>query len=46
VSADKAAAAMKSIRPETATDACRRDIARDLVRDLRRLNRQVTDNES
>ncbi|MFD7480361.1 hypothetical protein ACFV8Z_52060 [Streptomyces sp. NPDC059837] len=46
VSADKAAAAMQNIRPETATNACRRDIARDLVSDLCRLNRQVTDNEA
>ncbi|WP_329360726.1 transposase [Streptomyces sp. NBC_01483] len=37
---------MKSIRPETATDARHRDIARDLVSDLRRLNRQVKDNEA
>jgi hypothetical protein len=37
---------MQNIRPETATNACRRDIARDLVSDLCRLNRQVTDNEA
>lgn len=46
LSADKAAAIMKSLRPETATDACRRDIARDLLADLRRLDRQVKDNEA
>ncbi|MFD7169029.1 IS110 family RNA-guided transposase [Streptomyces violascens] len=46
LSADKAAAAMKGIRPVTATDACRRDIARDLLADLRRLDRRVTDNEA
>lgn len=46
LSADKAAAAMKCIRPATATDACRRDIARDLLGDLRRLDRQVKDNEA
>ncbi|WEO93203.1 IS110 family transposase [Streptomyces sp. FXJ1.172] len=46
LSADKAAAAMKGIRPLTATDACRRDIARDLLADLRRLDRQVKDNEA
>jgi hypothetical protein len=40
LSADKAAAAMKAIRPVTATDACRRDIARDLLANLRRLDRQ------
>ncbi|MEV1082329.1 IS110 family transposase [Streptomyces sp. NPDC050211] len=46
LSADKAAAAMKTIRPVTATDACRRDIARDLLADLRRLDRQVKENEA
>ena len=46
LSADKATAAMKAIRPVTATDACRRDIARDLLADLRRLDRQVKDNEA
>ncbi|MGW2207723.1 transposase [Streptomyces sp. NPDC001774] len=33
------------IRPVTATDNCRRDIARDLLADLRRLDRHVKDNE-
>lgn len=37
---------MKSIRPVTATDNCRRDIARDLLAGLRRLDRQVKDNEA
>ncbi|MGW3151860.1 transposase [Streptomyces sp. NPDC001177] len=37
---------MKGIRPVTATDNCRRDIARDLLADLRRLDRQVKDNEA
>ncbi|MER5913963.1 transposase [Streptomyces sp. NPDC001982] len=37
---------MKGIRPATATDHCRRDIARDLLADLRRLDRQVKDNEA
>lgn len=46
LSADKAAAVMKTIRPVTATDACRRDITRDLLADLRRLDRQVKDNEA
>ncbi|MFD3680232.1 IS110 family transposase [Streptomyces sp. NPDC058613] len=45
LSADKAAALMKGIRPVTATDNCRRDIARDLSADLRRLDRQVKGNE-
>ncbi|MFE9312964.1 hypothetical protein ACIQCF_36525 [Streptomyces sp. NPDC088353] len=30
----------------TATDACRRDIARDLLADLRRLDRQIKDSEA
>ncbi|WP_371516605.1 IS110 family transposase [Kitasatospora sp. NBC_01300] len=46
LSADKAAAAMKRIRPVTATDNRRRDIARDLLADLRRLDRLVKDNEA
>ncbi|MFJ8763218.1 transposase [Streptomyces cyaneofuscatus] len=45
-SAEKAAALMKGIRPLTATDNCRRDIARDLLADLRRLDRQVKENEA
>ncbi|MGW6791541.1 IS110 family transposase [Streptomyces chartreusis] len=46
LTADKAAALMKGIRPITATDNCRRDIARDLLADLRRLDRQVKENEA
>ncbi|MEU5773415.1 IS110 family transposase [Streptomyces venezuelae] len=46
LSADKAAVLMKGIRPITATDNCRRDIARDLLADLRRLDRRVRDNEA
>ncbi|MEU6955521.1 transposase [Streptomyces sp. NPDC045714] len=37
---------MKGIRPLTVTDSCRRDIARDLLADLRRLDRQVKENEA
>jgi transposase len=37
---------MKGIRPVTATDNYRRDIARDLLADLRRLDRQVKDNQA
>ncbi|MFC5674634.1 hypothetical protein [Streptomyces incanus] len=33
----------KGLRPVTATDNCHRDIARDLLADLRRLDRQVKD---
>ncbi|MFD3496276.1 transposase [Streptomyces sp. NPDC058690] len=36
LTADKAATAMKGVRPVTATDNCRRDIARDLLADPRR----------
>jgi transposase len=46
LSADKAATLMKGIRPATASDHCRRDIARDLLADLRRLDRQIKDNEA
>ncbi|WP_424860504.1 transposase [Streptomyces sp. MMS24-I29] len=46
VSADKAAALMKGIRPVTATDNCRRDMARDLLADLRKLDRRVKNNEA
>jgi hypothetical protein len=46
LSADKAASAMRGVRPVTATDNCRRDIARDLLADLRRLDRQVKENEA
>ncbi|MFJ8159127.1 transposase [Streptomyces sp. NPDC094468] len=46
LSADKAASLMKGIRPVTATDSCRRNIARDLPADLRRHDRQVRDNEA
>ena len=46
LSADKAAAMLQGLRPITATDCCRRDLARDLVGDLRRLDRVVKDNEA
>ncbi|GDY51838.1 hypothetical protein SVIO_024610 [Streptomyces violaceusniger] len=46
LSPDKAAALMKGIRPVTATDNRRRDIARDLLADLRRIDRQIRDNET
>ncbi|MFE5096701.1 IS110 family transposase [Streptomyces sp. NPDC056638] len=46
LSADKAATLMKGIRPITATDNCRRDIARDLLAHLRRLDQQAKANEA
>lgn len=46
LSAGKAADILKRLRPVAATDCCRRDLARDLIADLRRLDRAVKDNES
>ncbi|MET8912777.1 IS110 family transposase [Micromonospora sp. NPDC004551] len=45
LTAAKAAALMQGLRPLTATDACRRDLARDLLNDVRRLDRQLAANE-
>jgi transposase len=44
--ADKAAAVLRTVRPKTATDACRRDLARDGLNDLRRVDRQLKENEA
>lgn len=46
LSADKAVDILKRLRPVTATDCCRRDLARNLVADLHRLDRSIKDNES
>ena len=46
LSADKAAAALRGIRPASATDACRRDLAKDVLADLRRLDTNVKANEA
>jgi transposase len=46
LSSDKAATLLRGVRPSTATDACRRDLARDLLADLRRLDRRLSDNEA
>jgi transposase len=46
LTADKAAALLRVVRPAAATDACRRDLAKDLLADLRRLDRRLTDNEA
>lgn len=46
LSADKAAAILRAVRPSTATNACRRDLARELLNDLRRVDRQIKANES
>jgi transposase len=46
LTADKAAILLRGIRPITATDSCRRDLARDLIADLRHLDRRLHTNES
>jgi transposase len=46
LSADKAAALLRTIRPTSATDSCRRGLARDLMADLRRLDLQLKANET
>lgn len=45
LSADKAAAILRTIRTSTATGACRRDLARELLNDLHRVDRQLKANE-
>jgi diguanylate cyclase (GGDEF)-like protein len=40
------AALLRTIRPTSATDSCRRDLARDLLADLRRVDRQLKINET
>jgi transposase len=37
---------MRSLRPLTATDGCRRDLAREILNDIRRLDRQLSANET
>lgn len=46
LTAEKAAALLRGIRPLTATDARRRDLARDLLADLRRLDRHLDTNQA
>ena len=46
LTAAKATVLMRGLRPLTATDACRRDLARDLLNDVRRLDRQLSANEA
>jgi len=46
LSADKAAALLRGVRPATATDACRRDLDQELLSDLRRLDRRLAENEA
>ncbi|MEU4782180.1 IS110 family transposase [Micromonospora sp. NPDC023633] len=46
LTADKAAALLRNTRPLTATDSCRRDLARDLIADLRHLDRRLHTNQA
>jgi transposase len=46
LSADKAAALLRTARPATATQACRRDLARELLADLRRIDTGLKANEA
>jgi len=46
LAADKAAALLRSVRPVTAVDATRKALARDLVDDVRRLDRKLEANEA
>lgn len=46
LSADKAGAAMRRIKPTTAADACRRDLAKDVLADLRRIDSNSKANEA
>ncbi|MFH5879354.1 IS110 family transposase [Arthrobacter sp. NA-172] len=46
LSAAKAGAALRRVRPATATDALRRDLARDLLADLRRIDSSIKSNEA
>jgi transposase len=46
LTAAKAAALLRGLRPRTATDACRRQLARDLLGDLRRVDARLADNKA
>ncbi|EEP74659.1 transposase [Micromonospora sp. ATCC 39149] len=46
LTADKAAALLRNTRPLTATDSCRRDLTRDLITDLRHLDRRLHTNQT
>jgi transposase len=45
LSAAKAVALLRGLRPATATDCCRRQLARDLLGDLRRVDARLADNK-
>ncbi|MCM4078311.1 IS110 family transposase [Paractinoplanes hotanensis] len=46
LTADKAATLLRSVRPITATDSCRRDLAREMIADLRHLDQRLTANQA
>jgi transposase len=46
LTAAKAAAMLRGLRPTTATAACRRQLARELLGDLRRVDARLTDNKA
>ncbi len=46
LSADKAAAVLRTIRPATATDAVRRELTKELLADLRRIDSSMKSNEA
>jgi transposase len=46
LTAAKAAALLRWVRPTTATAACRRQLARDLLGDLRRVDARLADNKA
>ena len=46
LTANKAAALLRTVRPITTTDACRRDLATALIADLRRLDRHLVANQA
>ncbi len=46
LTANKAAALLRTVRPLTTTDACRRELAAELIADLRRLDRQLVANQA
>ena len=46
LTAAKAAALLRRVRPTTATAACRRQLARELLGDLRRIDARLADNKA
>jgi transposase len=46
LSADTAGKVLRQVRPATAVDECRRELARELLEDLRRLDRKLAENKT